>query len=243
MTFCLGITVRDGLVGLADTRVTSGSEFITARKLTVHQHGLHSMFVMVSGLRSASDKALTYFEEEIEERGDSFDRLYKAVNALGRQVRRAVDEDEKALAARGLKFNLHSIVGGQLENDRAHKLYLLYPEGNWVEIGEGSPYTIIGAGGYGKPLLDRALHYDLDLRQALKIAYLAFDATRTSANDVEFPLDVVLYGRDSYDIVQHRFHREDLLDMSDWWQKRMRDSVAEIPSASIETIFSRLKTR
>ena len=33
MTFCLGIRVRDGLVGLADTRITSGNEVIVARKV------------------------------------------------------------------------------------------------------------------------------------------------------------------------------------------------------------------
>ncbi len=27
----------------------------------------------------------------------------------------------------GLPFNLYSIIGGQLENDKEHKLYMLYP--------------------------------------------------------------------------------------------------------------------
>ena len=34
MTFCLGITVEDGLVGLADTRITAGNEMTTAQKLS-----------------------------------------------------------------------------------------------------------------------------------------------------------------------------------------------------------------
>ena len=33
MTFCLGMRVRDGIVGIADTRVTSGSECITAESI------------------------------------------------------------------------------------------------------------------------------------------------------------------------------------------------------------------
>ena len=32
MTFCLGVTVEEGLVGIADTRVVSGSESLTARR-------------------------------------------------------------------------------------------------------------------------------------------------------------------------------------------------------------------
>ena len=57
MTFCLAMKVKEGLVGLADTRVTTGSARITARKVSVHQHGRHSLFLMTSGLRSLRDKA------------------------------------------------------------------------------------------------------------------------------------------------------------------------------------------
>ncbi len=48
MTFCLGINVHEGLVGIADTRVLSGSECITARKVTVYQENDQTMFVMTS---------------------------------------------------------------------------------------------------------------------------------------------------------------------------------------------------
>ena len=43
MTFCVGMKVRKGLVGIADTLVTTGSESITARKVTIHQYGRHSL--------------------------------------------------------------------------------------------------------------------------------------------------------------------------------------------------------
>ena len=36
MTFCLAMTVEDGLVGLSDTRVTTGSEVISAKKVSVY---------------------------------------------------------------------------------------------------------------------------------------------------------------------------------------------------------------
>lgn len=98
------------------------------------------MFIMTSGLRSVRDKAVTYFREVLEEQDHSFNKLYKAVNAFGQQVRRVAHEDKEALDAAGLRFNLHAIVGGQLEDDGEHMLYLLYPEGNWVEVGETSPF-------------------------------------------------------------------------------------------------------
>ena len=56
MTFCLGVTVEDGLVGIADTRVVSGSESLTARKVATYQGPGYSFFIMNSGLRSLRDK-------------------------------------------------------------------------------------------------------------------------------------------------------------------------------------------
>jgi len=56
MTFCLGVTVEEGLVGIADTRVVSGSESLTARKVATYQGPGYSFFIMNSGLRSLRDK-------------------------------------------------------------------------------------------------------------------------------------------------------------------------------------------
>ncbi len=241
MTFCLGMRVQQGLVAVADTRITSGSEVTTAKKISIHQHGRHSMFLMTSGLRSVRDKALTYLDEVIEESGTRFDRLYKAANAFAAQVRRVAAEDKQALRESGLNFNLHALLGGQLENDREHKLYLLYPEGNWVEVGEGTPYSIIGEASYGKPLVDRALRFDTPQDQALRIGYLAFDATRTSASDVDFPIDVILYRRDTFDMFEYRFEREDLLDVANWWQNRMRTSILELEEGKLATVFEQFR--
>ena len=51
--------------------------------MTVHQNGQYSMFLMTSGLRSVRDKALTYFEEELEQEGVVFNRLYQDLFDLG----------------------------------------------------------------------------------------------------------------------------------------------------------------
>jgi putative proteasome-type protease len=230
--------VKEGLVGVADTRITTGSECITSKKLTIHQHRQHSMFLMTSGLRSVRDKAVTYFQEVIEE--ENFDKLYKAVNAFGEQVRRAYREDKESLEESRFHFNLHALVGGQLENDPEHKLFLLYPQGNWVEVGQGSPYHIIGNSGYGKPLLDRVLRYESTMKLALKAGFLAFDATRTSSNDVEYPLDIVLYYRDSFNIIEHRFGKDDLQSVSFWWQDRIAHSIKDLPDDWVELVFSKL---
>ncbi|MGQ0696267.1 MAG: peptidase [Nitrospiraceae bacterium] len=240
MTFCLGMKIEDGLVGIADTRVTTGVECITARKVSIHQHGRHSMFLMTSGLRSVRDKAVTYFDEAIGESDQTFDKLFKAVNVFAAQIRRVAAEDKGALDKAELTFNLHALVGGQLENDQQHKLYLIYPQGNWVEVSEGTPYCIIGESGYGKPLLDRVLRYNSSMELALKVGFLAFDATRTSSTSVEYPLDVVLYRHDTFDIVEHRFQKEDLAEISSWWQSRIYESVEKLPSKWVDRLLDSL---
>lgn len=240
MTFCLGMKVEDGLVGIADTRVTTGVECITAGKVSIHQHGRHSMFLMTSGLRSVRDKAVTYFDEAIGESDQTFDKLFKAVNVFATQIRRVAEEDKESFDKIGLIFNLHALVGGQLENDHEHKLFLIYPQGNWVEVSEGTPYCIIGETGYGKPLLDRVLRYNSSMDLALKVGFLAFDATRTSSTTVEYPLDVVLYRHDTFDVVEHRFQKEDLADISSWWQSRIYESVEKLPSNWVDRLLNLL---
>lgn len=240
MTFCLGITVEQGLVGIADTRVLSGNESLTAKKVATYQGPHFSFFVMTSGLRSLRDKVLLYFEEAFARSNDARERLYKAVNLYARQVRRVAEEDREALQSSDLRFNIHTLIGGQAVGDTAHRLFLVYPEGNWVEVGPDTPFQIIGATGFGKPILERSLTPADPMQFAFKVGLLAFDATRLCAADVDYPVDVLLYRKDSFELVEHRYEREDLRRISTWWQLRMRESVQDLPSEWIETAFSKL---
>ena len=52
MTYCLGIKIQDGLVCLADGRVTSGSQVSNVRKISLHGPGGAEVCFMTSGLRS-----------------------------------------------------------------------------------------------------------------------------------------------------------------------------------------------
>jgi putative proteasome-type protease len=241
MTFCLGMRVQDGLVGIADTRVTSGSECITARKVSIYQGEGWSMFMMTSGLRSVRDKALTYFDEIMDEADQPpHNRLFKMTNLFAEQIRRVAAEDQATLEKAGVHFNIHALFGGQLPGDPVHKLYMVYPQGNWVDIGEGTPYHIIGASGYGKPVLDRTLKFEDSLQFALKVGTLAFDSTRISAADVDFPLDIVLYVKNSYRVVSQRFEKQDLVQNSDLWQERLRNSVNALSIEWAQPLLNKL---
>lgn len=229
--------VDEGIVGISDSRLTSGSEIISAKKVSIYQQSQGSFFIMTSGLRSVRDKALTYFEEALSATPEPFDRLFKVVNLFADQIRQVTREDKTALTEDGVKFDFSALVGGQFEQDREHLLYLVYPQGNWVEVGKGTPYQIIGSAAYGKPVLDRTLKYADSLRFALKVGCLAFDSTRISAADVDYPIDVVIFAKNSYRITEHRYNKQDLAPISDWWQDRLRNSVRELPAEWIDRVF------
>jgi len=236
MTFCLGIKVKEGLVALADTRITSGTETTTAKKISLHDSTEGKIFLMTSGLRSIRDKAVTYFDEVIEEKEIEFNKMYKVVNAFGVQLRRVAQEDKAVLSEAGLAFNLFTIVGGRLRDDTEHKLYLLYPEGNWIEITQTTPFTIIGNSGYGKPILNRTLEFESSLRFALKTGFLSFDSTRVSANDVGFPIDILIYKNETGEMIQKRFEREDLDEISAIWNTKLEEIIRDIPEDWIDCI-------
>lgn len=237
MTFCLGIKTKHGIVGLSDTRITSGTETTTSKKVFTVNREKHTFFIMTSGLRSVRDKAITYFTEVIEDQDQEFTKLYKAVNEFGNQVKRVAKEDQDSLEASGLSFNLFSIIGGQLEDDKSPKLYLLYPQGNWIEIRRGTPFVSIGNTGAGNPILRRSITYEDSLEYALKCAFLAFDATRISANDVDFPIDTVYLENDQYHIIEKRFEKKELEHISEFWNERIKEGIRALPADVLMKIF------
>lgn len=237
MTFCIGIKTKYGIVGLADTRITSGSDTTTSKKLYTVNRRNHSFFIMTSGLRSVRDKAITYFGELIEKEDASFDKMYKAVNGFADQVKRVAKEDKSSLAESGLNFNLYSIIGGQLEEDKEPKLFMLYPEGNWIEIRQGTPFVIIGNTGFGNPVLRRSLKFDEPLDFALKSAFLAFDATRISANDVDYPIDTVILENNTYNIVENRFEQHELHHISEYWNNCLKEAINKLPADVLNKAF------
>ncbi|KEO74699.1 peptidase [Anditalea andensis] len=238
MTFCLGIKTQTGIVGLADTRITSGSETTTSKKIYTVNKEKHTFFIMTSGLRSVRDKAITYFTEVIEEQDDNFNKLYKAANEFGNQIKRVAKEDQASLEAGGLSFNLFSIIGGQLEQDKEPKLYLLYPQGNWIEIRKGTPFVIIGNSGFGTPILRRSLKYEESLEFALKSAFLAFEATRISVNDVDYPIDTVVLENDSYNIIETRFEQKEVEHIAEFWNTKLKDAINTLPAQVLNKAFT-----
>ncbi len=238
MTYCLAIKVKEGLVAIADTRITSGTDTTEKKKLFTVKKNKHNLFLMTSGLRSVRDKAIIYFNELIA--NENYNKLYKAVNAFGEQVKRVAEEDKISLENSGFKFDLHTIIGGQLEEDEEHKLFLLYPEGNWVELGQGAPYVIIGNSGHGKAILNRIIDVNSSMQLALKAGFLSFDSTRVSSNNVDFPIDIILYKTDSYNLIEHRYEKKDLESISSQWDEELRKALINIPDNWMDEAFKEI---
>ena len=168
-----------------------------------------------------------YFEDELP--NHPTDKLYKVVNLLGSIVKKVRMEDLDSLHQAKFTFDAHFIIGGQCRNDSESSLFLIFPEGNWVEASDESPYAVIGNTGFGKPILRRLLHEEITFDLAIKVAFLSFDATFKNASDVDFPLDFALYKNNTFEFKEFRKEENDLLDTSHRWNEMLVKSAHDLP--------------
>lgn len=227
MTFCIAIKSKAGVVALSDTRISSGLGVSTSKKIQTYQQDGNSFFIMSSGLRSIRDKVVHLFEDNLQE--NNADKLYKVANLVGKAVKQARFEDLENLQESKFIFDAHFIIGGQCSKDKRSSIFLIFPEGNWVEASDESPYTVIGNTGFGKPILRRLLNEEITIDLAIKVAYLSFDATYKNASDVDFPLDFALYRNGTFDIQELRKTEDELKDTSKRWNKMLVDAANELP--------------
>ncbi|MEH6403579.1 MAG: hypothetical protein V7750_09435 [Sneathiella sp.] len=228
MTYCLGIKVKDGMVCLADGRITSGNQVSSARKVSLFSADARQVCIMTSGLRSLRDKAVAYFEDDCElEKNAHPERMRDLLNIYSSALRLVKTEDKDHLASSGLIFDLHTIIAGQMKRDKEPKMYLVYPEGNWIEVNERAPHISIGSTSYGKPVLDRVLDWETPLSTVLKAAYIAFDSTRVSAVDVGYPVDILTYASDGV-WREQKFEFDDLLSLRKWWNEQITKQIGSM---------------
>lgn len=227
MTFCIAIKSKTGVVALSDTRISSGLGVSTSKKIQTYQENGNSFFIMSSGLRSIRDKVIHLFEDQLP--GVPCDKLYKVANMIGNAVKQTRAEDLEQLEQSKFFFDGHFIVGGQCSNDKRSTIFLVFPEGNWVETPDESPYTIIGNTAFGKPILRRLLHENITFDLAIKAAYLSFDATFKNASDVDFPLDFALYRNNTFEIQELRKTEEDLKATSIQWNTMLLNAANDLP--------------
>lgn len=229
MTYCVAIKVRDGIVALADGRLTSRTQVTVGRKITLHGKQ-NRFFIMTSGPRSVRDKTFAYLSRDMDKlEADNFPTMLDAIEAFTAQMREVAESEKELLQDSDLKFNLHALIGRQLTQDSDSHVCLVYPEGNWIEVEERTPYLVIGETPYGKPILDRALTYENPLTTALKLAYLSFDSTRASASDVGFPIDLITFSNDDKTWREADYIDEDVRAQRHCWSDNLTRLAREMP--------------
>ena len=183
MTYCCGILVRDGLVIFADTRTNAGVDNVaTFRKLHVFTRpGQRIMAIASAGNLSISQSVVSMLREgwENTETGETetlmnAPTMFQAAQSVGRTIRKIFSEEGSALEASDVRFDVSFLMGGQIKGERP-RLFLIYSAGNFIECTQDTPYLQIGEHKYGKPVLDRAITYDLDLYDALKIGLVSVE--------------------------------------------------------------------
>jgi putative proteasome-type protease len=238
MTYCVGLLLNDGMVLLSDTRTNAGLDNIsTYRKMfTFEEPGERVIVIMTAGSLSVSQTTIARLREAMEEPDATPDTsimlaptMLKVADIVGDMLAKVRAEvDEKMSATQGAVASM--IVAGQRKGG-AMRLFLIYPEGNYIEATEDAPFLQIGEHKYGKPILDRVVKLTTSLQDAQKAVLLSMDSTLRSNLSVGMPLDLCVIEKDACRVTEKR--RIEAGDpafraMSEAWSAALRDGFARI---------------
>ena len=239
MTYCVGLKLDAGLVLLSDTRTNAGLDNISCyRKMFFFENpGERIITIMTAGSLSVTQTTIARLEEAIEDDlADETTSILKAPtmlrvatiigDTLSRTRREIADQcrDLKQQASASM------IVAGQRQGGDM-RMFLIYPEGNFIEATEDTPFLQIGEHKYGKPILDRVVTPDTNLQDAQKAVLLSMDSTLRSNLSVGMPLDLAVIARDHCGFTLRRRIQDgdaDFMQMSAAWSAALRDSFVNI---------------
>ncbi|MGD9838760.1 MAG: peptidase [Afipia sp.] len=240
MTYCCGILVRDGLVMMADTRTNAGLDNIsTFRKLHIFKDpGERIMAIATAGNLAITQSVISTLTEGIEnpETGEretlmNAPTMFQAAQRIGRAIRSVHALEGSALRAEDISFDVSFLFGGQIKGARM-RLFMIYTAGNFIECTTDTPYLQIGEHKYGKPVLDRAISYDVDLYDALKVGLVSMDSTMRSNLGVGMPIDILLVRPDALDAeLDYRIEAGEpyFHDLRSRWSAALRAAHQSIP--------------
>ncbi|GAB1364404.1 proteasome-type protease [Rhodobacter sp.] len=238
MTYCVGLLLNEGIVCLSDTRTNAGLDNIsTYRKMfSFEDPGERVIVIMTAGSLSVTQTALAQLREAIEDPEATAETsimlaptMLKVAEIVGNRLASVREEiDHKLSASQGASASM--IVAGQRKGG-AMRLFLIYPEGNFIEATEDTPFLQIGEHKYGKPILDRVVRPDTGLADAQKAVLLSMDSTLRSNLSVGMPLDLCVIERNACRVTHRR--RIEAGDpqfraMSEAWSNALRDGFTRI---------------
>ncbi len=238
MTYCVGLLLDEGIVLLSDTRTNAGLDNIAIyRKMFVFEEpGERVIAVLTAGSLSVTQTTMSRLRDEIDDPNATADSsimqaptLLQVAGMIGDMLARVrKDIDDKLSMAQGASASL--IVAGQRKGGEM-RLFLIYPEGNFIEATEDTPFLQIGEHKYGKPILDRVVTPKTSLIDGKKAVLLSMDSTLRSNLSVGMPLDLAVIATDACRVTERRrieagddgFRR-----MSEGWSQALRDGFSQI---------------
>ena len=128
-------------------------------------------------------------------------------------------------------FRASLIVGGQIAGAEP-RLFLIYPEGNFIEAGEDNPFFQIGETKYGRPIIVRSYDPAMSFEDSVKLLCVSFDSTIRANAGVDLPIDLKVHELDDFHGVhERRFERDDpyFHNVSHGWAEALGIALAELP--------------
>ncbi|MBB33833.1 MAG: peptidase [Hirschia sp.] len=245
MTYCVGLRLNKGLVFMSDTRTNAGVDNIsTFKKMVIFEKpGERVITIMTAGNLATTQSVISLLEERTKvpaERNPSIfevPTMFQVAKLVGDTLKEVIksnaDEGQRAEST----FNATIIVGGQIDGV-SPRLFLIYPEGNFVEASEDTPFFQVGETKYGRPILVRAYDPDMSFEQAVKLLMVSFDSTLKANLSVGMPLDLHVYEAGS--LKKGAQVRIDVQDeyfqmISSGWGEALKQALEGLPDFSFDT--------
>ncbi|GLS87929.1 peptidase [Cypionkella aquatica] len=239
MTYCVGLLLNAGMVLLSDTRTNAGLDNIAIYRKMFHfeQPGERVISIVTAGSLSVTQTTLARLREAIDD-PDSTEStsilkaptMLKVASIIGDMLSRVRQEIDEKMATMKQSASASMIVAAQRKGG-AMRLFLIYPEGNFIEATEDTPFLQIGEHKYGKPILDRVVKPATSLADAEKAVLLSMDSTLRSNLSVGMPLDLCVIEKDALRVGRKRRIEagdESFRAMSEAWSKALRDGFTQI---------------
>ena len=207
MTYCVGMRLNDGLVFMSDTRTNAGIDNIsTARKMhTWDVPGDRVITLMTAGNLATTQSVVSLLDERTkapEERSPSIleaPSMFQVAREVGQTLKEVIQSNAMTGETADASFGATIIVGGQVAGSPP-RMFMIYPEGNFIEASDDNPFFQIGETKYGKPILVRAYDPEMSFEDAIKLLLVSFDSTIKANLSVGLPLDYLTYTTDTLEL-------------------------------------------
>lgn len=247
MTYCVGMMLDRGLVLMSDTRTNSGVDNISTFRKMFHWSvpGERLIAVMTAGNLATTQAVISQLEERTKTPSERHNSLLEAptmfqvatiVGELLREIIATSVSDNGQRAAAGT-FNASIIVAGQIKGMEP-RLFLIYPEGNFIEASFDTPFFQIGETKYGRPILIRGYDKDMSFEAAIKLVMVSFDSTIKANLSVGLPLDLLAVERDSFEPLEmRRIEASDpyLATISNGWGEALKRALDDLPDYALQS--------